>query len=281
VTVAAQSALRSCADWPVEHVAAAWLCGAVRKDSIGDTARPFRLASIAKVITAWACLVAVEEGVVGLDDAVGQPGCTLRHLLSHAGGYPFDGPQPIAAPGKRRIYSNTGIELAADAVATAAAMPFESYLDEAVLRPLAMSATVLRGSPAHAMWSTVDDLCRFLGELTEPRLIDPSTAAAARSVQFGGLRGVVPGVGAFADCVWGLGCELRGDKSPHWTGTLNSPATFGHFGGAGTLMWVDPAVGAALIALTDRPFDEWAAEALAAWPALSDDVVRAQRGLQA
>jgi CubicO group peptidase (beta-lactamase class C family) len=131
------------------------------------------------------------------------------------------------------------------------------------------------------MWSTVDDLCRFVGELTDPQLIDSSTAAAARSAQFGGLRGVVPGVGVFDDCVWGLGCELRGDKSPHWTGTLNSPATFGHFGGAGTLLWVDPVEGAALIALTDRPFDEWAADALAVWPALSDDVVRAQRGLQA
>ena len=46
---------------------------------------------------------------------VGQPGCTLRHLLAHAGGYPFDGAEPIARPARARIYSNTGIELAADA----------------------------------------------------------------------------------------------------------------------------------------------------------------------
>ena len=46
------------------------------------------------MLTAWAVLIAVEEGVVGLEDAVGQPGCTLRHLLAHAGGYPFDGPDP-------------------------------------------------------------------------------------------------------------------------------------------------------------------------------------------
>ena len=64
-----------------------------------------------------------------------------------------------------------------------------------------------------------------------------------------------------------------GDKSPHWTGRTNAPATFGHFGGAGTMMWVDPAAGCALVALTDRPFDDWSIEALQLWPALSDAVV--------
>ena len=49
--------------------------------------------------------------------------------------------------------------------------------------------------------------------------------------------------------------------------------TFGHFGGAGTFMWVDPAVGVACLALTDRAFDEWAAEALRAWPEFSDAVL--------
>jgi hypothetical protein len=41
----------------------------------------------------------------------------------------------------------------------------------------------------------------------------------------------------------GIGVEVRGDKAPHWTGRANSPGTFGHFGGAGTMMWVDPAIG--------------------------------------
>jgi len=105
--------------------------------------------------------------------------------------------------------------------------------------------------------------------------VSPATARAATSVQFPGLAGIVPGVGSFADNTWGLGFEIRDDKRPHWTGTRNSPATFGHFGGSGTMMWVDPMVDLALVALTDRDFDEWSADALRLWPELSDAVVTA------
>ena len=68
----------------------------------------------------------------------------------------------------------------------------------------------------------------------------------------------------------GLGFELRDDKEPHWTGSRNSPRTFGHFGGSGTFLWVDPDERLACACLTDREFDEWA---LAAWPELSDAVL--------
>ena len=129
-----------------------------RSATIGDPNLRFRIASVAKTLTTWACLVATEEGIVSLDQPIGQPGCTLRHLLCHAGGYGFDGADPIAKPERNRIYSNTGIEMAADTVAEAAGITFAEYLDEAVLQPLGMSATTLHGSPAHRMSSTVDDL---------------------------------------------------------------------------------------------------------------------------
>lgn len=274
-------ALELTATWPVPNVSAAALVvprsGPAVTHTIGDAGRQYRLASIAKPITAWAVLVAVEEGLLSLDSPVGQPGCTLRHLLAHAGGYPFDGPDPITTPGKRRIYSNTGIEMAAAAVAEAADLPFEVYLREAVLEPLGMDATTLRGSPAHAIWSTLDDVVRFAAELIEPRIVSSATAHEATTAVFPDLSGVVPGVGRYARCTWGLGLEIKGDKAPHWTGPSNSPGTFGHFGGAGTLLWVD--VGAlddrtvACIALTDRPFDDWAHEALRLWPSLSEAVL--------
>lgn len=266
-------ALRLTESWPVDHVAAAVIAPDGRVETIGEQERGFRIASIAKLVTSWACLIAAEEGIVALDDAVGQPGCTLRHLLAHAGGYGFDGPNPIARPERTRIYSNTGIELAAQHVADAAAMPFGDYLAEAVLRPLQMSATALKGSPAHRMWSTVADLVRFVEEVRQPRLLSAATAAQARTPQFPELSGVLPGIGRFAPNPWGLGFEIRGEKQPHWTGTRNSPSTFGHFGGAGTFMWVDPAVGVACIAVTDRAFDEWSADALRVWPQLSDAVL--------
>jgi CubicO group peptidase (beta-lactamase class C family) len=260
--------------WPVPHVGAAVVAadGTVLGRA-GETERSFQLASVTKPLAAWAVLIAVEEGTVALDDPVGQPGCTLRHLLAHAGGYQFEGPEPITTPGRRRIYSNTGFELAAGAVEQAAGIPFTDYLADAVLAPLGMGETALRGSAAHGCRSTVDDLIAFVVELQQPRLVDPGTATDAFTAQYPELAGIVPGVGRFDPCPWGLGLEIRGDKSPHWTGRTNSSATVGHFGGAGTMMWVDPDAGCGLIALTDRPFDDWSIEAMKRWPELSDAVV--------
>jgi CubicO group peptidase (beta-lactamase class C family) len=274
-------ALQLTRHWPVDHVSAASILldpgTPPSVDTVGDPKHRYRIASISKPLAAWATLVAVEEGLLSLDHPIGQPGCTLRHLLAHAGGYPFDGDEPITAPGRRRIYSNTGIELAAAAVAAAAGMPFDEYLAEAVFEPLGMTDSELRGSPAHQVWSTVDDLVGFAVELARPTLISAITAAEATAPVFPDLAGVVPGVGRFERCSWGLGVEIHGDKQPHWMGTTNSRGAFGHFGGAGTLLWVD--LGAvheravACVALTDRPFDDWADIALRVWPELSDAIL--------
>lgn len=270
----AVAALELVASWPVPHAAAAVVAadGTVL-GAVGDTSHRFRLASLAKPLTAWAVLVAVEEGSIDLATPIGQDGCTLRHLLAHAGGYPFEGSSPVSPPAVRRIYSNTGIEMAASATEAATDMPFASYVAEAVLAPLGMAATEPHGSPAHGTHSTVDDMARFLAELQRPTLLAGATANDAFSPQYPDLAGIVPGVGRFDPCPWGLGLEIRGDKSPHWTGRANSPATFGHFGGAGTMMWVDPVAGCGVVALTDRSFDDWSTRAMRAWPALSNAVV--------
>jgi len=123
------------------------------------------------------------------------------------------------------------------------------------------------------MRSTAGDLVAFLAEVRSPTLISPASVAEATTIQFPELSGIIPGVGRYSPCPWGLGFEIRGAKQPHWTGTTNSPSTFGHFGGAGTFAWVDPAVGVASLALTDRPFDDWAEAALALWPTFSDAVL--------
>ena len=191
----------------------------------GDRKFSYRLASISKMMTAWAVLVAVEEGIVDLDENVGP--ATLRQLLSHAGGFGFDGDAPIMPPGRRRIYSNTGIELAAAHVARRSDMTFDRYLTEAVLEPLAMDNTALHGSPAHAIWSDLDDTCRFVAELMRPTLVSRPLADEATSIQFPELGGVVPGLGSFHPNPWGLGIEIRGGKSPHWTGDSNSARKIG------------------------------------------------------
>ena len=180
--------------------------------TVGPIDHPFRLASLTKPLTAWATLIAVEEGTVSLDDPVGQPGCTLRHLLAHAGGYSFDGEEPITRPERRRIYSNTGIEMVAGAVAAASSVPFTDYVREAVFAPLAMGRCELAGSAAHAAVATVGDIAAFLAELQRPSLLAPATAADAVQVHYPDLAGIVPGVGRFDPCPWGLGVEIRGKR---------------------------------------------------------------------
>lgn len=264
-------------DWPVPTVAASVSRRSTILDAIGPTDRPFRIASLGKTIVAWTVLLATEEGIVSLDDRVGPDdghARTVRHLLAHAGGYGFNAGDHISAPERRRMYGNHGIEVAATHLADRAGMSFEEYLRHGILDPLGMVGTEVRGSPAYQMWSTVDDLTRFLGEVGSPRLVTDETRALAVRPQYPGLGGIVPGVGRFDDALWGLGFELRGDKVPHWTGSSNAPTTYGHFGGAGTMMWTDPtADDLSVVALTDRPFDEWSAEALHRWPQLSDAVL--------
>jgi CubicO group peptidase (beta-lactamase class C family) len=255
--------------WPAETVAAGVVRGGELEAAHGPRDHAFRWASVTKLVTALATLVGAEEGVVDLDQPAGPPGSTVRHLLAHASGLPFEQGAPIAKPGQRRIYSNAGFEVLAETVAGAAEMPFEEYLGAAVLRPLELRAE-LRGSPAAGLHGTLDDLLRFAAELQRPALIAPETLAEATSVQFPGLVGVLPDLGRMDPNDWGLGFEIKDAKRPHWTGSRNSPRTFGHFGGSGSFLWVDPDAGLALGCLADLDFGPWALEA---WPTLSDAVL--------
>jgi len=239
-------------------------------DVRGDTTLAGRWASVTKMVTALAVLVAVEEGIVDLDEPAGPSGSTVRHLLAHASGLAFEDDQVLAAPGRLRIYSNRGFTVLGALVADRAGMPFATYLTEAVLAPLGMAATRLEGSPAAGLVGPLDDLARLATELQAPTLVSPSTLGAATVVAFPGLAGVLPGYNRQDPLDWGLGFEVRDDKSPHWTGRANSPATFGHFGGSGAFLWVDPAAGLACAVLSDRDFGPWAVDV---WPALSDAVL--------
>ncbi|MEV8564517.1 serine hydrolase domain-containing protein [Streptomyces sp. NPDC051322] len=258
-------------NWPVPTVAAA----VVRADgtlagSVGPTAHRFPLASVTKPLAAYAALVAYEEGAIELDEPAGPSGSTVRHLLAHTSGLAFDEPRVMAAPGERRIYSNAGFEALGDHIAKATEIPFPEYLRQAVLEPLGMASTTLDGSPAKDGVSTVNDLARFAAEVQAPRLLDPRTVLAAQTVVHPGLKGVLPGYGQQNPNDWGLGLEIRDTKSPHWTGSSSSPATFGHFGQSGTFLWVDPVAGAACVVLTDRDFGPWAIDA---WPPFTDAVL--------
>jgi CubicO group peptidase (beta-lactamase class C family) len=267
--------LGSLAGWPGTHRAAGWVRADGTTAVAGEADRSFALTSVTKLLTATAVLVAVQEEVVALDEAAGPPGSTVRLLLCHGSGLPFDGDQPIAPPGQRRIYGNAAFEVLGDLVAARAGIAFHDYVREGVLEPLQMAATVVRGSPAHGASSTVRDLLRLAAELLDPGLVlDPALLAEATTAQRPELAGVLPGYGRQDPNPWGLGFELRGHKAPHWTPPEASPATFGHFGQSGALLWVDPTVGVACAALGDEPFGPWARQA---WPILGSGVLAAAR----
>ena len=75
------------------------------------------------------------------------------------------------------------------------------------------------------------------------------------------LAGVVPGIGTFTPCPWGMGPEMRGDKR-HWMGD-GLPTSFGHFGMSGSLMLLNVEEGIGVVATSTEDFGPWAGEALA------------------
>lgn len=259
------SALDQLAAWPGKRRAAGWIRRDGHAEVTGDEHEAFALASVTKLLTATAVLVAVEEESIKLDEPAGPPGSTVRLLLCHASGLAFEGDLLIAEPGRRRIYGNTAFELLGELVTERSGEAFGDYLEEAVCVPLGMLETYVHDSPATSGHSTVHDLLRFAHELLSPgSVLAHQTLHEAITPQLPELVGVLPGFGRQAPNPWGLGFELHGHKEPHWMPAEASPAAFGHFGQTGTFLWVDPDAGVACVALTDEPFGDWAREA---WPA--------------
>jgi CubicO group peptidase (beta-lactamase class C family) len=245
------------------------------REVTGPTEQSFPWASVTKLATALAVLVAVEEGSMALDDPAGPPGATVAHLLCHGSGLGPRPDPPLMAPGLRRIYSNAGYQVLAEQLATRTGIGFADYLQAGVLDPLGMLRTTLdpeqsSGPAAAGLSGPLVDLLALAGEWAVPTLLSAETHRLATSVRFASLAGVVPGFGSFAPCDWGLGPEIRGRKQPHWTGTTNSPPTFGHFGRAGSFLWIDPSAAVLCVGLAGLPFGPWAKEA---WPELADAVL--------
>ncbi len=265
-----EAVLRAGLAWPVANLALVVVDRAGDEHGAGSLDRPFPLASVTKLFSALAVLVACEEGIVELDEAVAEvPGATVRDLLCHAAGLPFEA-GPRSLPRLRRSYSNVGYQLLGDLVESRAGFPFAEYLHEAVCEPLGMQVARLLGPPGSGMVADAHDVVRLVRELRRPTLVAPSTWRAMTTAQYPDLAGVLPGYGRQDPNPWGLGPEIRGVKSPHWSSPLNSPATFGHFGRSGTLVWVDPVADIAMVALTDREFGAWAVQE---WPRFATEVL--------
>jgi beta-lactamase class C len=112
------------------------------------------------------------------------------------------------------------------------------------------------GMPWSGMFTTPDGLLGLLRAFmgVPAGFLDRETLAEATRDHTGGLGGgfctTDPFLGmgdhlttplAWNRCPWGLGVELRGDKTPHWSVTRGAPDSFGHIGSSGCLVWADRA----------------------------------------
>lgn len=230
--------------------------------------RPWR--SVTKALTGVACTLAVQEGAVTLDDPAGPPGSTLRHLLCHASGLFYESDRVLQAPGRRRHYSNFGIDEAARHVERALGRPFEDWAHERVIEPLGMESLLWEGSASVGAHSPLEDLALLAAEILRPTLLEERWHRELTRAQLPELIGIMPGFGKQTPNPFGLGLEIRGTKSPHWTGVRNSPDTVGHFGMRGTAFWVDPDAQLALVVGTDLDFCDAHRQIM---PRLSDAVL--------
>lgn len=127
---------------------------------------PIETRSLTKSVAALAVIALVADGAIpSLDEPLsrwlpalrGEPGPTLRHLLTHSTGlapgadiaalnaaedrvaYAAALPR-VGAPGARFRYSNEGAQLLSAVVAAAAGRPIDEYLRARVLRPIGVTS---------------------------------------------------------------------------------------------------------------------------------------------
>jgi len=203
------------------------------------------------------------------------------------------------------------LELQADTLGelltAATGIPHAAYVHQAVFEPLGMDAflglpeaeegralTVLepgvwrpglqlfnsrewrsRGTAAGGAFATAEAYARVIQLLLSDGapLIAPETFAEMGRPQFPGLAGGIESFQTWEQADWGLGCDIRDAKSPHWLPPECSPATLSHFGAAGTLMWADPVARVGLVCLANRgTYSGWMMEP-GGWPDLSAAVL--------
>ncbi len=211
-----------------------------------------------------------------------------------------------SAPGERLRYSNIGPGIAARAVESLTGKDFLTLTEERILNPLELRNIILApgsayddriatlqdpGSPRTAResynspwwrssglpwggyYGSAEDMVRF-GASFLPREQSPLSENAKREMvtdQVNGLEGGVESMYThWTPGFWGLGWEIKGTKPRHWTGTKTSPATFLHWGFAGTLAWMDPSRELGVAVFANRSVvSQWMFKP-ARWTTLSD-----------
>jgi CubicO group peptidase (beta-lactamase class C family) len=215
--------------------------------------------------------------------------------------------EPVHPPATRRVYSNEGYAVLGALLTAATGIGHAGYVHQAVFAPLGLDAFLglpeaeaqraldvrepglwrrgtplfnsrawrVRASAAGGAFATCSAYARVVQLLLDrgAPLLAPETFDEFARVQYPGLAGGIESFMTWERADWGLGCDIRDGKEPHWTGTRTSPATLSHFGASGTLMWADPGAGVGLVCLANRgTYSGWMMRP-GRWPDLSDRVL--------
>jgi CubicO group peptidase (beta-lactamase class C family) len=168
-------------DGRLAHAGAAGRRDVNTKDPV-DADTVFRIASMTKSFTALCIMRLRDEGKLSLDDPADRyvpelaalvyptadsPRITIRHLLSHAEGFPEDNPwgdRQLAAtddemagmmkggipfstaPGTAYEYSNYGFAILGRIVSRVSGVPYREYVATHILKPLGMASTTLEAA---------------------------------------------------------------------------------------------------------------------------------------
>ncbi len=231
---------------------------------------------------------------------------SLESIVDHMCDLPLQ-----SAPGTELRYSNAGPALAARAAAVIDGREFHTILQTEILDPSGLAGIVPRpgpelddriaivadaagkggpsesynsrywrdmGIPWGGYFGTTTDVLRFAASFLPDQESPLAADARAEMVvdQTGGVPGGVNSAGVhWNHGAWGLGWEVRDDKTDHWTGTRTSPRTWCHWGQSGTLAWLDPDRRLGLAVFANRTvMTRWSMRP-PRWSHLSDAVVAA------
>ncbi len=256
-----------------------------------DTPLPWL--SSGKPLVAVAIAQLWERRLLDLDDAVathipafaagGKEKITIRHILTHTAGFraaiglredqPWDAViatinatriEPRWVPGQTAGYHPlTSWYVLGELVRVLDGRPFDRYVDEVILRPLAMHATSYSEKSRHAPGASARgparDLERFYrmmlrrGEtILTPQAVEATTARHRAGVFDKTFNHVVD---------FGLGFVLQSnqygvDTVPYNYGRHASPRTFGHSGARSSVGYCDPEHGLVVACIFDGQASE-------------------------
>jgi CubicO group peptidase (beta-lactamase class C family) len=203
--------------------------------------------------------VEVDWGLHQVSERLGPNGATLANLLSHSSGLGLEAGDPVIDVSTKRVYSNYGVDLAVEAIVEEA--DASAWLEGRVFTPLGMNSTHLEGRPSSGVVGSTSDMQILAEAWLRPDAISKDTRNRFITPYAPQLSGIVPGFGRFSPCPWGLGPEIRGDKT-HWMGDW-PPESFGHFGQSGSLMLLNATEGIGVVATSTEDFAAWA---VGLWP---------------